>query len=202
MCNNVAIISKDPTAYRSLISQFKLALALGRNNGNRGTGFYHNTRHVTSTGYSLVDNTVNTHDSLDFLVEDGAWFFETTPSNVFMGHNRAPSAGMGSGADFVHPFKYQIEEFDADEEVVESEVEIENASKEDENPYILGGAEIYTQAIKIADKLDLTFVHHKFEADALFPKIDLNIWQEETRENFEADENNKYNYSFVTYLKK
>jgi len=50
MCNNVAIISKDPTAYRSLISQFKLALALGRNNGNRGTGFYHNTRHVTSTG--------------------------------------------------------------------------------------------------------------------------------------------------------
>jgi dihydrofolate reductase len=86
--------------------------------------------------------------------------------------------------------------------VVNSLQEALNASKEDENPYILGGAEIYTQAIKIADKLDLTFVHHTFEADAFFPKIDLNIWQEETRENFEADENNKYNYSFVTYLKK
>ena len=58
------------------------------------------------------------------------------------------------------------------------------------------------QALEIADKLDLTFVHHKFEADAFFPNIDLNIWKEATREDFETDENNKYNYSFVTYLKK
>ena len=86
--------------------------------------------------------------------------------------------------------------------VVNSLQEALIASKTDENPYILGGAEIYAQAIKIADKLDLTFVHHKFEADAFFPKIDLDIWQEETRENFEADDFNKYSYSFVTFLKK
>ena len=86
--------------------------------------------------------------------------------------------------------------------VVNSLQEALTASKTDKNPYILGGSEIYTQAIKIADKLDLTFVHHKFEADVFFPKIDLDIWQEETRENFEADDFNEYNYSFVTYLKK
>ena len=86
--------------------------------------------------------------------------------------------------------------------IVNSLQEALNAAKKDENPYILGGAEIYRQAIKIADKLDLTFVHHKFEADAFFPIIDSNIWKEETRENFEKDVNNKYNYSFATYLKK
>ena len=86
--------------------------------------------------------------------------------------------------------------------VVNSLQEAIEAAKSDENPYILGGAEIYKQALEIADKLDLTFVHHKFEADAFFPNIDLNIWKEATREDFETDENNKYNYSFVTYLKK
>ncbi len=76
------------------------------------------------------------------------------------------------------------------------------ASKNDENPYILGGAEIYKQAMEIADKLDLTFVHHKFEADAFFPIIDSKIWKETSREDFKADEKNKYNFSFVTFERK
>ena len=78
---------------------------------------------------------------------------------------------------------------------------IYDASK-DENPFILGGAQIYKEAIKIADKLDLTLVHHSFEADAFFPKIDSTKWKEVSREDFLADEKNTYNYSFVTYLKR
>lgn len=76
-----------------------------------------------------------------------------------------------------------------------------NAAKEDENPYILGGAQIYKQAMPIADKMDLTFVHHEFEADAFFPEIDSNIWKETSREDFQADEKNKYDFSFVTLTK-
>ena len=79
---------------------------------------------------------------------------------------------------------------------------IELAKKEDNNPFILGGAEIYKQSLKFADKLDLTFVHHTFEADAFFPEIDLTIWEQESREDFKADEKNKYDFSFVTYTKK
>lgn len=76
------------------------------------------------------------------------------------------------------------------------------AAKSDYNPYILGGAEIYAQAIKIADKLDITYVHHKFEADAFFPEIDTAIWNETSREDLNADETNMYNYSFVTFKRK
>ena len=86
--------------------------------------------------------------------------------------------------------------------VVNSLEEAIEASKSDENPFILGGAEIYKQAIKIADKLDITFVHHKFEADVFFPIIDTNIWKEISKEDFKADEKNKYNYSFVTFERK
>jgi len=73
------------------------------------------------------------------------------------------------------------------------------ALKVDENPFILGGAEIYKQAMQFADILDITFVHHQFEADVFFPEIDKTIWKETSSENFKADENNKYDYSFVTF---
>jgi dihydrofolate reductase len=85
--------------------------------------------------------------------------------------------------------------------VVNSLQEAIEAASADKNPYILGGAEIYKQAMEIADKLDLTLVHHNFDADAFFPEINFNKWKEISRENFKADENNKYNYSFVTYVK-
>jgi len=86
--------------------------------------------------------------------------------------------------------------------VVHSLKEALEAAIEDENPYILGGAEIYAQAIEIADKLDLTLVHHQFEADAFFPEINKAIWEESSRADFKADGENKYDYSFVTYTKK
>lgn len=73
------------------------------------------------------------------------------------------------------------------------------AAKTDENPFILGGAEIYRQAMPFVDKLDITFVHHQFEADVFFPEIDKTIWKETSREDFKADEKNNYDYSFVTY---
>jgi len=83
--------------------------------------------------------------------------------------------------------------------VVNSLEQALEAAKSDPNPYILGGAEIYKQSIEIADELDLTFVHHKFEADAFFPEIDTTIWKETSREDFKADDKNKYDYSFVRF---
>lgn len=76
------------------------------------------------------------------------------------------------------------------------------AASSDPNPYILGGAEIYRQAIKIADTLDLTLVDADFEADAFFPEIDMAIWKETSRQDYNTDEKHKYGYSFVTYKKK
>ncbi len=77
------------------------------------------------------------------------------------------------------------------------------AAREDNNPFILGGGEIYEQALDYADALDLTLVHHSFdEADTFFPAIDFTQWQETYREDFKADEKHNYDYSFVNYKKK
>lgn len=75
--------------------------------------------------------------------------------------------------------------------------------EEDKKVYIIGGAQIYKYAIEnnLVDALDITLVHEEFEADVFFPEIDLNIWKEVSRENFKADEKNKFDYSFVSYKK-
>ena len=72
----------------------------------------------------------------------------------------------------------------------------------DPNPYILGGAQIYEQAIKIADVLDLTLVDAELDADVFFPEVDTSIWKEVARYDHFIDEKHQYNYSFVTYVKK
>ncbi len=79
---------------------------------------------------------------------------------------------------------------------------IEKVRDEDES-FIIGGAEIYKQAIEKANKLYITEIDEVFpEADTFFPTIDKEIWQENKRESFSSDENNPYDYSFVEYERK
>ncbi len=80
---------------------------------------------------------------------------------------------------------------------------IEMAAADDE-VFIIGGAQIYKEAIQknLADRLDITLVHHQFDADVFFPEIDLKIWKEVAREDFKADEKNVYDYSFVSFQKR
>jgi dihydrofolate reductase len=69
--------------------------------------------------------------------------------------------------------------------------------------FIIGGAQIYKETIakNVAVQLDITLVHHSFEADVFFPEIDPKIWEEVAREDYKADEKNEYDYSFVSYQK-
>jgi dihydrofolate reductase len=72
----------------------------------------------------------------------------------------------------------------------------------DPQPYVIGGGEIYKQAILIADKIELTRVHENFEADTYFPKIDTNIWRETAHVFHEKDKKNEIDFSFITYERK
>ena len=65
--------------------------------------------------------------------------------------------------------------------------------------FIIGGASIFSQAIKMVDNMYITWVHANFEADTFFPKINLKVWKEISREEFNADEQNPYPYTFCQY---
>ncbi|GAA4799741.1 dihydrofolate reductase [Litoribaculum gwangyangense] len=77
-----------------------------------------------------------------------------------------------------------------------------DASKNDTQPFIIGGGEIYKQAMDVADKIELTRVHHNFEADTFFPEIDTKVWTETANAFHKKDEHHDYEFSFITYERK
>ena len=71
-----------------------------------------------------------------------------------------------------------------------------------ENPdraYIIGGAQVYKEAMPIADELDLTFIDGEFKGSAVFPEIRKGEWDEVRREPHSSDSINLYSYCFVYY---
>lgn len=78
-----------------------------------------------------------------------------------------------------------------------------DAVKSDSQPFIIGGGEIYKQAINLADKIELTRVHDTFKgADTFFPEIDLAIWEESQKSTHPKDNKHAHAFSFITYIKK
>lgn len=72
----------------------------------------------------------------------------------------------------------------------------------DQEPFIVGGAEIYRQSMGIVDVMEITRVHESFEGDTFFPEIDPEKWTLENEETHAKDENHKHAFSFQTWVKK
>ncbi|MDR1371684.1 MAG: dihydrofolate reductase [Dysgonamonadaceae bacterium] len=75
----------------------------------------------------------------------------------------------------------------------------------EEEVFIIGGAQIYRQAIEFADKIYLTRIFASFpDADVFFPEIDKSVWKEIARETFmpDKDSNSAVAFSFVEYIRK
>ena len=75
-------------------------------------------------------------------------------------------------------------------------------TKTDTQPFIIGGGEIYSQTINMVDKIELTRVHEKFDGDAYFPEIPLDIFELINEEKYSSDSENEFDYSYLTYKKR
>ena len=87
-------------------------------------------------------------------------------------------------------------------EVVDSLQAAVALCKAEDEVFIVGGAEIYRQAIPLTDRIYLTIIDHEFDGDTFFPELNPDEWQESKREDFEPDEKNKYKYSFITLVRR
>lgn len=77
-----------------------------------------------------------------------------------------------------------------------------DAARNDKQPFVIGGGEIYKQAMPLADKIELTRVHASFDADTFFPKVDETIWKEVSNTRHNKDEKHEYAFSFLTYVRR
>ncbi|MEN1786096.1 MAG: dihydrofolate reductase [Bacteroidota bacterium] len=74
-------------------------------------------------------------------------------------------------------------------------------AKEDDTAFIIGGGEIYRQSMNVATHIELTRIHHSFEADAFFPEIDLKVWKLEQETYHPKDERHHFDFTYQTFVR-
>ena len=73
--------------------------------------------------------------------------------------------------------------------------------KDENDVFVIGGAQIFEQALPLANVLYLTIIHEDFDSDVFFPLINMNEWTEKEKTLHQPDEKNLYSYSFIKYKK-
>lgn len=71
----------------------------------------------------------------------------------------------------------------------------------DEEIFVVGGADIYKQALPVTDRVYLTRVHHTFDGDRFFPELG-DEWQEVESVLHPIDEKHVHAFTFKTYIKR
>jgi len=142
---------------------------------------------------------------LTYLPNDLKYFKSVTQGHtVIMGRKTfesLPNGALPNRRNIVisRNISYQAEKI----ELVSSIQDAISITDTEEEVFIIGGGSIYREALPIAAKLYITYIHHLFEgADTFFPVIDKNEWEEVSRTKNLADDKNKYDYDFVVYERK
>ena len=92
--------------------------------------------------------------------------------------------------------------FDADDcDIVNSIDQALDLCRHEKEVMLIGGASLYQQTIDRADCMYITLIHHEFDGDTWFPEFDAGDWRVAEREDFGADDDNPFAWSFVKYVK-
>lgn len=139
------------------------------------------------------------------LPEDMKRFKElTTGHTIIMGRKTFESLGRvlpnRKHIVITHDLNYKVDNENV--EIVHSIEEIKKYVEDKEENFVIGGAIIYKQLIEYASKMYVTVINEDFIGDAYFPKIDEEIWKKVEVVFGIKDEQNKYDYEFVTYKRK
>jgi len=67
--------------------------------------------------------------------------------------------------------------------------------------FVIGGGEIYVEAISNASHLHVTMIHTTMDGDTFFPKIDEKTWTCQSSRKRPRDEKNQYDLTFETWTR-
>ncbi|HEY8100369.1 MAG TPA: dihydrofolate reductase [Burkholderiaceae bacterium] len=70
----------------------------------------------------------------------------------------------------------------------------------DTEAFIIGGAQIFVEALPLTDRLLITEIDKTFNCDTFFPQIAPSQWKEVARERYHSEQNG-FDFAFVTYNK-
>lgn len=150
------------------------------------------------------NGTIGDKNALLWHIKEDMRFFRTTTSGhpVIMGRKTFESLGSKP-----LPKRRNIV-------ITRSDVEFEGAfvahsleeaiamADDDAEVFIMGGAQIYAQALDIADRMYITRVERDYEGDTSFPEVDYSKWKLVAEERYERGEDYDSPFSFLTYDRK
>jgi dihydrofolate reductase len=73
------------------------------------------------------------------------------------------------------------------------------ACDSDDEIFVIGGAELYAQALPRAARLYLTTVDAEVAGDTVMPEFDMRDWREVSISSYPADERHRYPFRCVVY---
>ncbi len=152
------------------------------------------------------NNIIGKENKLLWHISDDLKRFKnlTTGHNIIMGRKTFESLGrvLPNRKHIIFSknpsFKVQNENV----EIVHSMLQIQEYIESKEENFVIGGAMIYNLLMPYVTKMYVTEIHKDFEGDTFFPKIDLNIWKETSREKGPKDDENNFEYEYVIYERK
>jgi len=86
--------------------------------------------------------------------------------------------------------------------MVNSVEEAQALLAENEEAFVIGGGEIYKLLLPVADKLYLTKVYKKFEADTFFPEVNESDWDVESKDFHEKGDKNDFEFEYINLIRK
>ena len=128
----------------------------------------------------------------------------TTGHTIIMGRKTFESLGrvLPNRKHIVFTQNPDFKVNDENVKIVHSILEIQEYIENKEENFVIGGAMIYNLLMTYVNKMYITEIHKDFEGDTVFPKINLDIWEEVSREKGEDIEQNNLEYDFVVYERK
>lgn len=87
-------------------------------------------------------------------------------------------------------------------EIIKDVSELDKYINDDEEHFVIGGASIYKLLMDKVIKMYITRINEEFDGDTYFPQIDENVWKIAEQIKGPHDEENPYDYEYITYVRK
>ena len=142
----------------------------------------------------------NNNDLIWHLPDDLKHFKQLTKGHtIIMGRKTWESIGSRPLPNRDHVVITRNFDYEAEgAEVVTTIDEALELARNDDQPFIVGGAEIYKLALPFVKKMEITLVHQDFVGDTWFPDFDDSQWKETGSEYHQADDKHKWAFTFKT----
>lgn len=91
---------------------------------------------------------------------------------------------------------------DENVKIVQDIIDLKEYINSNEEYFVIGGANIYKLLLPYTEKMYITEIDENFEGDTVFPKIKEDDWEEVERIEGPKDNENRFKYEYVTYVRK